>query len=242
MLINEFTDLPSNDYSISNAVIFHDELNPKLFREGRMRPEVRAGLVEIAKHFEEFIGVDLDVQDITVSGSNAAFSYTPHSDLDLHIVVSVPEEPEYKQLLDAKKNDYNARHDIKVRGIDVELYAQTADEEHHSLGIYSVMNDTWVEEPQRRETTIDEQDVQEKFKNYSQRILTVLNDDDLEVAVDMKRDISRMRQAGLESNGEFGTENLTFKLLRSAGLIEKLHDHINNLQDRQLSIEQRSIQ
>lgn len=238
MLITEFTDI-SSDFSLDKAVVFHDELNPKIFNGNTMKPEIREGLLVIAKHFAEFIGVDLDIVDITISGSNAAFSYTPESDIDLHLVVNVPNDPAYKELLDAKKNVYNAEHDILVKGIDVELYAQDAEEEHHSLGIYSVLNDEWVDEPKQVEVDIDSQDVQEKFKNYGERIEVVLKQDKLSVAKDMAKDIKRMRQSGLKRAGEFSTENLAFKLLRKNGLIDKLYDRIKELQDQELSIEQR---
>jgi predicted nucleotidyltransferase len=108
MLIKEFTVDPS-DTSIDHAVVFHGILNPKIFKDGVMRSDVRTALLKIAAHFKKFIGVELDVRDITVSGSNAAFSYTPQSDLDLHVVVAVPDKPEFRELLDAKKNVYNAR-------------------------------------------------------------------------------------------------------------------------------------
>ena len=242
MNVTELTGNPSPDFSISNAVVFHDTLNPKLFTEsGIMHGEVRRALIDIARHFRDFIGVELDVKDITVSGSNAAFSYTPQSDLDLHIVVAVPDKPEFRELLDAKKNVYNARHDIKVRGIDVELYAQDVNQEHHSLGIYSIMRSRWIEKPTRQDVDIDTQDVKDKYKNYRDRIIVVLGDDEITVAEDMWKDIKRMRQAGLSRDGEFGTENLVFKMLRSQGWIEKLSDYITTLQDQELSIEQRQL-
>lgn len=241
MLIKEFTVEPSSDFSLDNAVIFHDILNPKIFVKGEMRPDVRSALLKIAKHFEEYIGVELDVRDITISGSNAAFSYTPQSDLDLHIVVAVPDREEFKQLLDAKKNVYNARHDIKVKGIDVELYAQDTSQEHHSLGIYSVLNDTWVSKPVKQNIDIDTEDVREKYKNYRDRIITVLGKESLAVAEDMWSDIKRMRKAGLETNGEFSVENLVYKMLRNQGWIDKLNNYIGELQDQQLSIEQRLL-
>lgn len=241
MLIKEFTvEEPSSDFSVSTAVIFHDELNPKLFENNRLRPEVREGLLKIAKHFEEFIGVKLDIVDITISGSNAAFSYTEYSDIDLHLVVQVPNEPEYKELLDAKKNVYNAKHDIKVRGIDVELYAQDVEQEHHSLGIYSVLKNTWTSRPEKVTVKIDSGDVKDKYKNYKDRIEVVLKDSELDVAKAAWDDLKRMRKAGLEKNGEFSTENIVYKMLRNQGWIERLQDHITDLQDQQLSIEQRA--
>jgi hypothetical protein len=241
MLINEFTvEQPSSGFDISTAVIFHDELNPKLFADQRLKPEIRQGLLKIAEHFQEFIGVELKIVDITVSGSNAAFSYTEYSDIDLHLVVQVPNEPEYKELLDAKKNVYNAKHDIKVKGIDVELYAQDVEQEHHSLGIYSVLKNTWVSRPEKVSVKVDSGDVKEKYKNYKERIEVVLQDNELDVAKAAWDDLKRMRKAGLEKNGEFSTENIVYKMLRNQGWIERLQDHITNLQDNELSIEQRA--
>jgi hypothetical protein len=241
MLINEFTvEQPSSGFDISTAVIFHDELNPKLFADQRLKPEIRQGLLKIAEHFQEFIGVELKIVDITVSGSNAAFSYTEYSDIDLHLVVQVPNEPEYKELLDAKKNVYNAKHDIKVKGIDVELYAQDVEQEHHSLGIYSVLKNTWVSRPEKVSVKVDSGDVKEKYKNYKERIEVVLQDNELDVAKASWDDLKRMRKAGLEKNGEFSTENIVYKMLRNQGWIERLQDHITNLQDNELSIEQRA--
>jgi hypothetical protein len=88
---------------------------------------------------------------------------------------------------------------------------------------------------------IDTQDVKDKYKNYRDRIILVLGDDEIDVVEDMWKDIKRMRQAGLSRDGEFGPENLVFKMLRSQGWIEKLSDYITTLQDQELSIEQRQL-
>jgi hypothetical protein len=61
------------------------------------------------------------------------------------------------------------------------------------------------------------------------------------VAEDMWNDIKRMRKAGLESGGEFSVENIVFKMLRNQGWLEKLNNYVGELQDQQLSIEQRLI-
>ena len=74
-----------DSYRLSDAVKFHTELNPALWDGKTMRPEVRDALLKIADDFKTFMGIDdLAIEDITVSGSNAAVSYTPHSDIDLH--------------------------------------------------------------------------------------------------------------------------------------------------------------
>lgn len=237
MLLYELTGIPADEYELSNAVVFHNNLNPLLFERGLMKPEIREGLLKIAKHFEEFIGIPLNVKDITVSGSNAAYSYTPQSDIDLHLVIEVPAGDEYKELLDAKKNQYNAQHDIKVKGIDVELYAQDEKEKHHSLGIYSVMNDDWVSQPKKEQPAIDSEDVKSKYKNYRDQIREVLTSDNIDMVKHVWDTIKKIRKSGLEKHGEFGTENLVFKMLRSQGWIEKLRDHITDLKDIELSVE-----
>ena len=80
------------DYKLSDAIKFNDTLNPRLWdKSEHLKPKVRKHLLKIADDFRDFLGVpDINVEDITVSGSNAAFTYTPHSDIDLHLVVNYP--------------------------------------------------------------------------------------------------------------------------------------------------------
>ncbi len=96
-----------NSYNLKDAVRFHNKLNPRLWgRDEHLLPEVRDALLAIAADFQEFLGIDdLEVKDITISGSNAAYSYTPHSDIDLHLVVDIPEASDevYRELFNAKK-------------------------------------------------------------------------------------------------------------------------------------------
>ena len=103
-------------YNLDDAVKFNDHLNPRLWDSTEhLRPEVKAQLLLIAEDFREFLGVkDLDLQDITVSGSNAAYTYTPNSDIDLHLVVKMPEDEVYRELFDAKKFQYNEQHNITI--------------------------------------------------------------------------------------------------------------------------------
>lgn len=241
MLIKEFTVSPQNEVSVDDAVVFHDELNPALWdSSGKMHPEVRKGLLEIIKDFIDFIGVKISLVDITVSGSNAAYSYTEYSDIDLHVVARVPQgEPEFPELFDAKKNQYNTQYDIQVKGIDVEVYVQDAEQEHHSLGIYSVLKDEWVSEPKKERVDIDSQDVKRKYKQYSDEINTVLKSDNLDEVNQQWDDVKRMRKAGLSKGGEFSVENLVFKILRNQGLMEKLKNHMWELKSKDLSIETR---
>jgi hypothetical protein len=230
-----------NEFELSQAVQFHDELNPALWKNERLQTEVRRALLRIADHFKEFLGIDnYDLVDITISGSNAAYTYTPSSDIDLHLVVMIPDahEDELRQLFDAKKYQYNDTHDIKVRGFDVELYVQDVEQAHHSMGIYSVKEDRWVSKPKRQRADIDDMDVREKYSNMKHRIDQAIISQDLDRATAVWSDVKAMRKTGLETAGEFSPENLAFKLLRAQGYLDKIRIHLTGLTDRDLSIDE----
>jgi hypothetical protein len=222
-------------------VRFHDTLNPALFRNNKMSPIVREKLLKIAEDFKDSLGVKLpNLKDITVSGSNAAFTYTPKSDIDLHLVVDLPEadgDATYRELFDAKKFQYNEQHDYKIKGYDVELYVQNANEEHVSQGIYSVMNDAWIKEPQPVSGEYDEDSTRAKYDQIKYLIQKALTVRDYDLADKLRKTIKKYRQVGLHSTGEFGPENLAFKALRANGYIKKLYDLLNDIKDKEFSLE-----
>jgi hypothetical protein len=238
MNINEL-----DSYNLGDAVKFNDRLNPRIWDANeKMRPEVREQLLKIADDFREFLGIDVEVKDITVSGSNAAYTYTPHSDIDLHLVVDLPEADRnevYRELFDAKKYAYNEQHDIKIGGYDVELYVQDANKKHHSQGIYSLMNNDWVAVPKRRRPDVDDISVKSKFEDLGHRIESAIASGDYEKIGNMAEKIKDYRQAGLDQHGEFGPENLAFKILRTQGLIKKLYDARAAAKDELLSLDER---
>ena len=231
------------NYNLADAVRYHDELNPGLWgKDEHLRPEVREALLRIADDFREFLGVDdLEVKDITISGSNAAFNYTPTSDIDLHLVVNIPEldDEVYRELFNAKKYQYNDQHDIRVRGSDVELYVQPAEDNHISQGIYSVVQQKWLNVPRRLRAEVDDDSVRHKAEDLEARIQQAMESGDPETMNRLWQKIKDMRKAGLEQKGEFSTENLVFKLLRVNGLIEKLQTARQAARDQELSLNER---
>ena len=230
-----------DSFKISDAITFHDKLNPKLFSGSKLRSEVSDQLKLIAEDFLEELGVsNLDVVDMTISGSNAAYSYTPHSDLDLHILVdmgNLPHDEVYKELFNAKKNIYNDNHNIKIHGVPVELYVQDAREPVISLGEYSIDKDEWLRLPTKRRANFDQTATKSKYEKLLGLIELGLQSDDIGRVSNILKKIKQYRQAGLDKGGEFGPENLAYKALRSQGLITKLYDLRDKLHDEILTIE-----
>ena len=224
---------------VDDAVIFHDTLNPALWSNNKLKPQIRLKLLEIARNFIDFISIPgINLRDVTVSGSNAAYTYTEHSDLDLHLIVNIPKDKEQllKPLFDAKKNQYNFTRSIKIKGIDIEVYVQGSKDAHHSAGIYSVLDNRWISEPKQERVDINDDDVENKVNSYVYKIRSALKSDDKAKIVAVKDEIARIRKAGLEQAGEFSVENLTFKVLRAKGLIDKLRTKIRELEDKELSL------
>ena len=233
------TELDS--FKLSDAVKFHNRLNPKIWgRDEHLLPEVREKLMAIADNFREFLGVsDLDVRDITISGSNAAYSYTPHSDIDLHLVVAFPADNEvYQELFNAKKYQYNDEHKLSIGGVPVELYVQNAAESPVSQGEYSISRDEWVQVPRKKRAQVDDTCVRAKVEDLDARIHSAIQSGNAEAMGRLWDKIKAMRQSGLDEHGEFGCENIVFKVLRNKGCIKELRTARTAAQDREMSLKE----
>ena len=220
------------------AVTYHSTLNPKLWTSTQLKTDVRYKLLAIAKDFIKFIAIpQINLKDVTLSGSNASYGYNDYSDVDLHLVVTMPDEAHIRELFDAKKNNYNFKHKIQVHGIDVEVYVQDKEQQHHSAGIFSVLDNIWLTKPVHKTPEITDREVRLKARNYSSMINKAIQSNDLNTLQAVQADLKRLRQAGLEKNGEMSVENLAFKLLRARGKIGKLFNKIQQLKDAKLSLE-----
>ena len=212
---------------------YHTELNPIIWDNDSLRPEIRQQLLKIAKHFIDYLEQpNLKLKDVTLSGSSAGYNYSDYSDIDLHLVVNSEET------FSPQKNQYNSTYDLKIKNIPVELYVQPASQVHHSAGVYSVLDDKWLSKPDRKSPTVDPKDIKSKARNYAGKINRAMRNNDLKSAEDTMEDLRRLRKAGLERNGEQSVENLAFKLLRARGQIDKLRKYINKLQSAELSLKE----
>lgn len=228
-------------FKLSDAIKFHDKLNPKLFVNNKPRPEVKKQLLVIAKDFISELGIkDLAVDDITISGSNAAYTYTDHSDLDLHILVDfkkLPNDEVYQELFNAKKTIYNDTHDIKVHGVPVELYVQDSNQPVISLGEYSLLQNKWLRIPVKRRANLDQTITKQKYNKLYELVQIALKSKKIKKIEELLKTMRRYRQAGLDKGGEFSPENLAYKALRSQGWLTKLYNLKDKLHSQSLSIE-----
>jgi len=230
-----------HSFKMSDAVKFHDQLNPKLFHGQHLDSVVRKKLLVIAEDFLNELGIsDFKVKDITMSGSNAAYSYTPHSDIDLHLIVDMDQfakDKVYQELFNAKKTVYNDTHDIKIKDISVELYVQPASDPHVSLGEYSILDDHWIKFPLKRRANFDQNNTKAKYEQLKSFCVRALKERDLKKVSKVIKKIKQYRKAGLANFGEFGPENLAYKMIKNQGYLQKLFDLRNKLHSAKLSFE-----
>jgi len=151
----------------------------------------------------------------------------------------------YDELFKVKKSLFNLTHDITVKGYDVELYVEPKGQDHFSSGIYSVLNDEWINEPEKEEVKIDGKKIKQKSEDWMDIIDAVIDEvqdvsieDGKEIISKYKEKLRNYRTAGLRKGGEYSYENLVYKVLRRNGYLEKFVELENRLVDKELSLDE----
>lgn len=227
-----------------------DILNPKIWDDnGKLRADIRTRLLMIADDFFETLDIPwVDIEDIVLTGSLANYNWSQYSDVDLHVLVDYKDIDDNlelaKEYLTSKKNLWNDKHDITIKGFDVELYTQDVSEKHISTGVYSIFWDKWLIKPSKGEKSIDVKKVKQKASD----IMSIMDDfkdmyhneeyDKLIRRIkNLKDKIKKLRQSGLDREGEYSYENITFKVLRRVGFLDQISDLENKAYDKSLTLE-----
>ena len=220
--------------------IYNDILNPNVWDGLKLKPEIKEKLLQIGKDFYTDTETDAPLKDILFVGSLANFNWSDTSDFDVHIVIDFKDVDEnvelVEKLVNALKSKWNDEHDIHLKGHNVEVYIQDITKENRSSGVYSLMQDKWLTEPQKENVIIDKEKIQQKYNDYVRKINSGIKAQDIEKLKTIVKDVYDMRQAGLDKSGELSTENLVFKILRSRNYINKLKTEINKLYDKAQSL------
>jgi len=236
--IQEYED---TDLQVLDSFQPQDHLHPDFWdRMGHLDTGVRDDLMEIARDFWDSVKIDAPILDVLFTGSLANLNYSAYSDIDLHILVDLSQVSGsmdlIKDYLQTKKNLWNKKHDINIKGFPVEIYTQDIQEPAVSTGIYSVLNDTWVVKPTAGVFHPDMPEVKTKTEALMAEIDAIISRGGPEDVDDFMAKLKRMRAAGLQSGGEASPENLAFKAIRRNGYLQKLSDFESQSYDLSKSI------
>jgi hypothetical protein len=219
-------------------------LNPKLWDDTRLKPKLDKKFIRIAKAFYDFLEIDAPILDIILIGSNANYNWTEHSDIDLHVVIDYQSVNKnlhlVKNYMMAKKSLWNANYPLTYQGMAIELYAQDWNDKLHStVGQYSLVKGKWIKQPSAETVSIDDDIIDEKARPLEYQI-DALEPTDPKLRVKIENillHLRKMRQTGLEAEGEYSVENLAYKKLRNSGHLERLKELLRTSTMTSLAVE-----
>jgi len=88
---------PSSNFS---AFDIKPDLQQKIWDGSeRIRPGIRAALLDIVEDFKEKLDLGIEVEDIVLTGSLANYNWSRYSDLDIHIIINFSEVGENVEII-----------------------------------------------------------------------------------------------------------------------------------------------
>ena len=251
---NIFPEVDAKDVSLSSFKN-NDELNPKIWYNGKLNSRVRLRLLDIADDFIDFLDIHwVKPLDIVITGSLANFNWSKYSDIDLHIIFDFKEIDDNVELvrnyMDSSKSNWNMSHDnIKIMGFPIEIYVEDKKDNRISSGVYSLQKNEWISKPSSvPNIKLEKYTIKDKAARLMTKIDDLLDeadecgDDDYKLSIAYKRasllfnKIKSIRKHGLEDKGEMSVGNIVFKVLRRTGYLDKLYNIKTDLYDRLSSI------
>ena len=215
--------------------------------EDKLDPEISKKLTQIAKDFLAKLGLETSVWGLILTGSLANYNWSRFSDIDLHIVIPFNELDEnydlVREFFNAKQTNWNKKHDIYIKGHEVEIYVQDENETHFSTGVYSITEDRWLTKPEKMTAQVDKPAVRAKADSLMRQVEDLEEmysqqqyEEAFKHAEHLKEKIKRMRKCGLEKGGIFSVENITFKVLRRNGYLERLFELLGSSYDKIMTL------
>lgn len=224
---------------LTEAVEIHDTLNPKIWDDGSLIPEVHDAILEVVDAFMNDLEIEVSPVDILLLGSNASYNYTDKSDLDIHIVVNYDmidgSDAVVQAMYNSARSLFNKNYDITIKGINAEIYVEDINTNTMSNGIYSVLNNRWIKYPS--EIKVPDVDLEPELTDVTHKALDALASNDLDTIESCINDLYLMRKYSLATDGEYGKDNLIFKEIRNAGILDDLKLARLQLLSKELSLE-----
>ena len=233
------------DESLTEDIEKHDDLNPLLFENDELKPDVKDAIEKIAEQFINGLKEDkikFYLEDIVLVGSNVSYNYTKDSDLDIHLIANSDElkcpDDLYPLLYSAYRSIFNSNYDLTIKGIPAEIYVEMDKPTGKSNGIYSIYNG-WIKHPvQENIPELDTKAFDQLFNKWESQYFDIIeNVTDVDKIDDFIEDIYDLRKDSIAKDGEYGLGNLVFKEFRNLGYLDNLKELKRKEIEKDLSLE-----
>ena len=225
---------------------YHDILNPMIWTPNyTMIQSVHDKIMEICNSYITFIQLPREyITDIVCKGSNANYTYTKYSDIDIHIQfdvekISCDTNLVSKYFIMCSKLWSTKYSSIKVKGCNVEIIATDDQEHHHSSdGVYSLLSNVWIQKPINNQI----KDIDGKIINETESYLKTLDtlflnpEKNIEQINTLIKTLKNLRSNPPDNNFEYNKYNIIFKDLRNKGYIKKLNEYKQIVKTSKLSL------
>lgn len=256
--IEHINEVSSSDINLSSFKP-KTELHPKLWVNNKLNSRVRLRLLDITDDFIDTLSVDwVKPKDVIFTGSLANYNWSKYSDIDIHIILDynkIYKKPEFvEDYFNAKKEIWLNEHpNLKIYGFPVEMYVEDSNSDNSSSGVYSLYKNKWIKEP----GDFQNAKLNEKYiKNYASKIMTQIDTlekkqknetDEYKIELLQKKlksifdKLKKLRKESLSKQGEMGSGNIIYKILRRSKYIDKIWDLINTSYDKINSIQENKL-
>ena len=65
----------NKNYDNDTTIELHNELNPSIWENNKLRQDVKTQVIKIVNEFKDFIDIPINVLDIQLVGSNCNYNY-----------------------------------------------------------------------------------------------------------------------------------------------------------------------
>ena len=250
---DSLNEVEASDINLKSFEV-KDELNPKFWINNKLNSRVRLKLLDLADEFYDSLNIDwVEPEDIILTGSIANYNWSKYSDVDVHILIDYKKVWNKTEIVEdyfsSKKTIWSQEHEgLKIYGFPVEIYVEDSNNDNPSTGIYSLNTNKWIVDP----ADFEYSEINEPYiKEHSADIMTKI--DEVEKKISKEKDtykleelstavkklfdkLHKQRRESLRKNGELGTYNIIWKVLRRTGYLDKMWEIINNVYNKVNSI------
>lgn len=226
-------------FEVSEDVVINDKLNPEIFDENNnVKPDISEQLINYVDGFVSY-AADKSIMlpgivDIELIGSNAGYLYQPDSDIDIHMIVDKPLQPEFAEQLFNEFDLYEAENPLMIGDSKVELGIEDGYEvatNTKDARKYSLVNSSWVDDSDKqgiysKDDLSSVSGYEEIVNELAQQIDNVVDNDKFDQALELKNQIRQNRSDDLANIGSLSLGNVVFKELRNMGSYDKLRNYI----------------